>query len=178
MKTSRPFQSYILVICCTLYTEQLLANENSDPAPDDSESSQEEEKPKDRWSWLGGFIFAPQAKWDFDDPNPAQVSVGGPLFVATSVASSDWILTAYYNTANNNQGLFIGRNLLSRLLVYGTVTKSYDSPTGYGAIGIGTPMGFATGFVELGSDFGDDIDVEPVIFFGAFIPLFAKITSW
>jgi hypothetical protein len=46
------------------------------------------------------------------------------------------------------------------------------------SIGIGTPLGKATGFFEIGSNYGDNSIFSPSAIFGVFIPFNTRIKKW
>lgn len=128
-----------------------------------------------KWEWNAGVIFAPQASWDFKTP-PTQAS--SPLFLSTGIVNKKLSLITFYNTSNNNQGVFLGYQLTHKVTIYGVGTKSLSNKSGFMSVGVNTPLGIALGFIEIGTPLGEQMDFDPTLYFGAFIPFTTTLKKW
>lgn len=117
-----------------------------------------------------GFMFNPQSSISLTEGGSPKLLT--PLLLGTVLVHKGNIFIPHYNLVANAIGVTYVRDITPKLQTYCLFNKFVTSKGGYASIGFATPLGFASGFVEVGSiwhKWSPDVNI------GIIIPLTLKI---
>ncbi len=119
-----------------------------------------------------GMMLVPMGWVNLDRPNDDGLGSTMGIFGVAQVIRGNTVFTPYYAINTNAYGLAVYQQLTPDFGAYVVGNKSALQNDGYAGIGVGTPLGNATGFVEVGSSWKTP---GLGLYFGAFIPIVRRV---
>jgi hypothetical protein len=114
-----------------------------------------------------GFLFNPQANMSMKEPQKG-FRIITPLLLGVPFTKDNHTFIPHYNLGANALGFIYGYSLQKEYQAFIIANKSFLEKGGYCLIGINKKIGFARGFVGLGTAWNT---WSPDITFGVIIPI-------